>query len=255
MKKLVISTAVFLVFAAGSASAASITGLYNTGVDSTGTILSNGSADTHYTLAVVNGQQSNHTDLTPGTSTPYASSTGWPIGNDSANGTTGTWIGPGSNPVSSWLTLSSTPGTSYDPTTAGEYIFTTTFSLNPATVNLNSASISGKWSADNYGTMKLNGNLISTIADPRATSAADGAAYDKWTSFSISGTTAGFQPGTNVITFDVHNIALSSGNPFGVRAEFTSSISPVPEPETYAMLLAGLGLIGAAVKRRKAKQA
>ena len=29
----------------------------------------------------------------------------------------------------------------------------------------------------------------------------------------------------------------------------------VPEPETYAMLLAGLGLIGASVKRRKAKQA
>jgi hypothetical protein len=31
-------------------------------------------------------------------------------------------------------------------------------------------------------------------------------------------------------------------------------ISPVPEPETYAMLLAGLGLVGAALKRRKAKQ-
>lgn len=33
------------------------------------------------------------------------------------------------------------------------------------------------------------------------------------------------------------------------------SVSAVPEPETYAMLFAGLGLIGAAVKRRKAKQA
>jgi len=28
-------------------------------------------------------------------------------------------------------------------------------------------------------------------------------------------------------------------------------VSPTPEPETYAMLLAGLGLMGAAVKRRK----
>jgi hypothetical protein len=38
----------------------------------------------------------------------------------------------------------------------------------------------------------------------------------------------------------------------------TSSISPtapVPEPETYAMLLAGLGLMGAIAKRRKDKQA
>ena len=33
------------------------------------------------------------------------------------------------------------------------------------------------------------------------------------------------------------------------------SVTAVPEPESYAMLLAGLGLIGAAVKRRKAKQA
>jgi hypothetical protein len=34
-----------------------------------------------------------------------------------------------------------------------------------------------------------------------------------------------------------------------------SSVSSVPEPESSAMLLAGLGLIGAAFKRRKAKQA
>ena len=33
-----------------------------------------------------------------------------------------------------------------------------------------------------------------------------------------------------------------------------TSVNPVSEPETYALLLAGLGLISAAVKRRKAKQ-
>lgn len=33
------------------------------------------------------------------------------------------------------------------------------------------------------------------------------------------------------------------------------SVTAVPEPETYAMMLAGLGLIGTIVRRRKAKQA
>lgn len=33
------------------------------------------------------------------------------------------------------------------------------------------------------------------------------------------------------------------------------SVTAVPEPESYAMLLAGLGLVGAVCKRRKAKQA
>jgi hypothetical protein len=33
------------------------------------------------------------------------------------------------------------------------------------------------------------------------------------------------------------------------------SVTAVPEPESYAMLIAGLGLIGAAVKRRKIKKA
>jgi hypothetical protein len=36
---------------------------------------------------------------------------------------------------------------------------------------------------------------------------------------------------------------------------FKGNVTPIPEPETYAMLVAGLGLIGAAVKRRKATQA
>jgi hypothetical protein len=35
------------------------------------------------------------------------------------------------------------------------------------------------------------------------------------------------------------------------RAEFAANAAPVPEPETYAMMLAGLGLIGFTARRRR----
>lgn len=41
---------------------------------------------------------------------------------------------------------------------------------------------------------------------------------------------------------------------FGSKVGITS-VTAVPEPETYAMMLAGLGLLGTVARRRKAKQA
>lgn len=50
----------------------------------------------------------------------------------------------------------------------------------------------------------------------------------------------GRQDGTGGNDNQLYAMAVRSGD-----------VAPVPEPETYAMLLAGLGLIGAAVRRRK----
>lgn len=53
----------------------------------------------------------------------------------------------------------------------------------------------------------------------------------------------------------IHSVVISSDNgTVGFDNLQYGVLTAVPEPETYAMLLAGLSLIGAAVKRRKVKQ-
>lgn len=49
--------------------------------------------------------------------------------------------------------------------------------------------------------------------------------------------------------------ALGTSNSYGGSLDNVSVTAAVPEPETYALLLAGLGLVGTIVRRRKAKQA
>lgn len=50
--------------------------------------------------------------------------------------------------------------------------------------------------------------------------------------------------------------ALKLGTFIGTVNGLTSApVSPIPEPETYAMMLAGLGMLGFATRRRKNKQA
>ena len=50
-----------------------------------------------------------------------------------------------------------------------------------------------------------------------------------------------------------HALVVSGFAPDGASYGGNVTISPVPEPETYAMLLAGLGLIGAIARRRNGK--
>ena len=47
----------------------------------------------------------------------------------------------------------------------------------------------------------------------------------------------------------------SNGNYYCDSTRLDATITAVPEPETYAMLLAGLGLVGAIARRRKGAQA
>jgi hypothetical protein len=106
--------------------------------------------------------------------------------------------------------------------------------------------ISGQFFAGDGGSMNgsvvLDGNINAPLQYFANTT--DGSIFNLNSMKLKKGETIDFAVGNNG-SFYSGNTPLSA----------SIQITPVPEPETYAMLLAGLGLIGAAVTRRKAKQA
>jgi hypothetical protein len=219
MKRIVITAAVAIAAFAGSAQAATttITGLKNTGVGTSG------DTDTNYKLT------SASSDTAIGNTSPFITyDNQWPVS---------PWL---ANSVDSkWITPTSTQGQTFDAWSAGTYTYTLSFDLTG--YNATTASFAGRLAADNAVTVKLNNQVISTAAG-----------FTDWTSFNAA---SGFVSGVNKLDFVVTNWQQNGGNPTGLRVEFgTSSIAaPVPEPETYAMMLGGLALMGVVARRRKGK--
>ena len=66
------------------------------------------------------------------------------------------------------------------------------------------------------------------------------------------GAGSSFVAGANTFEFVVTNLSQNGGNPTGLRVEFTdSAVTPVPEPGEWAMMLAGLGIVGLIARRRR----
>lgn len=217
MLKSGLALAVLAAVAAGSAQAVTITTLYNTGVTTAGTTTTGNGADLHWAL---NGGPA-YTGGTNGT---------FPIG---------PWIAD--DATSRWLTPTPTASDSLDPTTDGIYSYSETFSL--AGINAATASLSGRFSVDNsVDQILLNGVAI----------AGSGGSFSGWTSFASTG--GSFNAGNNTLTFIVRNFA-GGGNPTGLRVEVAGvgdAASLVPEASTWSMMIAGLGLVGFALRRRAA---
>lgn len=71
----------------------------------------------------------------------------------------------------------------------------------------------------------------------------------------MSGSNAGYLPMSflSMLTGGLAYVNVhTAGDPSGAVRGQLMQVAVVPEPETYALLLAGLGLVGAAVRRRKA---
>lgn len=203
---------------APTAFADTISALKNTGAG-----FATNAQDTNYALSVISGST---TGL--GVYGYVADNLGFPDGDP--------WIASGA--ASKWLTPTASEDQTFDPSAPGVYSWKLSFDLTG--FNQSTAAFSAQWATDNSGVVKLNGTEIGTSSSLSA-----------WSSFAAS---SGFNSGVNTLEFVVTNFASSSGNPTGLRVEFLSStVAAVPEPETYALLLAGLGLMGTIARRRKQK--
>jgi len=63
---------------------------------------------------------------------------------------------------------------------------------------------------------------------------------------------AAVQGGISSIAYDTNGVKAAKSQSFGLsHAGFFGAVSPVPEPSVYAMMLAGLAVVGFALKRRQ----
>lgn len=64
-----------------------------------------------------------------------------------------------------------------------------------------------------------------------------------------SGATAG------TFTFQVNDVSVTAGDRVAITGQILTPVAPVPEPETYALMMAGLAALGFVGRRRKSSRA
>jgi hypothetical protein len=202
-----------LLLISAPANSASFT-LYNTGVDSAGGVLANDAVDPHYVLV----------NPPPVFSAAAYAKVDGPIASFG-------WVG--TNATSRWIVPSPNFAFGDQPGITDRLTYRTTFSLGglaPTT-----ARITGRVAADD--------SLLGIFLNGVAFSPSQVARNDVWSDFFID---SGFIAGSNRLEF----VTESTLNPTGLRVEMTGTAA-VPEPASWAMLIAGFGLVGAAARRRR----
>jgi hypothetical protein len=203
------------------AQAATITSLYNTGVDGSGVVLADGTlGDAHYTLTPPGAVGAGNTNVVRVRQTVG----GYPIPPWVGDDTISAWIGPNNA-----TNLSSN---------GGLYDYQTTFDLTG--FDYTTASISGQWAADDNIKILLNGNEVLPLTT--------GAHYSNWTS--LASISSGFQAGINTLDFIVNN---DGGGPTGLRTELigTANLAATTVPEPSDLMGTTIAFGSAVLLKRK----
>lgn len=201
----------------------SITGLFTTGVDASGTMLGNNVQESHYVITADTGGTPTgggaytvkNTQLGAGWMANPASGSRWVVADSGG-------ANPGNNPSRA----------------AGTYDYTLTFTM-PAGGQLATVSITGTGAADNSSTIYVNGVLVSGQSITGLGSA---------NSFTLDSSNASFNSGSNTITFRVNNTTSSAT---GLLINSFSGTVFVPETAAYLPAAGAVGVYALLALRRK----
>ena len=125
--------------------------------------------------------------------------------------------------------------------TPGAFTDTITFSI-PGLSDIASTTVANNL----LSVLNLDGGSVSLYQEAGATDNLLGQYNFDGTTGSSWHTLAGLTGGSYY-----YQITGNATGSTGAFYSITSSVTPVPEPETYAMLLAGLGVVGSLYRRRK----
>jgi hypothetical protein len=179
--------------------AASISGLYNTGVNNNGTLATLGTVDSHYALVSVPGGSAGTAWVVP----PFL-----PAFPPWCSGTTN----------SNWLSPADGAGGIGYACDAGQYDYRLVFSMVDALgrpLDAATATITGYWAADNQVSLLLNGTPVAT----------NNTGFAGLSFFAVS---SGFRTGTNTLDFLVINTPPTGANPSGLLVADLSGTAQVP---------------------------